>query len=136
MADKRIHGATKKHVRRQFEQLERPALRPLPKERFAYYEEGQRRVSRDGHIEIQRSFYSVPPEYLGTQVWARWNDQTVRSLNHRSSRWLCIAASSPEDSARWASTWPARRSIASSTEPHIYWEKYGFLAYACGPSAS
>jgi hypothetical protein len=83
VADTRIHGTTKQHVREQYEQIERAALRPLPQERFPYYEEGQRRVSRDGHIEIKRSFYSAPPEYLGSQVWVRWNDQTVRILNHR-----------------------------------------------------
>ncbi len=42
-----------------------------------------RRVSRDGHIEIKRSFYSAPPEYLGCEVWVRWNSQIVRILNHR-----------------------------------------------------
>jgi len=83
VADTRIHGTTRRHVGQHFEQVERPALRPLPSERFPYYEEGQRRVSRDGHIEIKRSFYSAPPEYLGTQVWVRWNEQTVRILNHR-----------------------------------------------------
>jgi hypothetical protein len=83
VADTRIHGTTRKHVGQQFEKVERAALRPLPSERFPCYEEGQRRVSRDGHIEVKRSYYSAPPEYLGCQVWARWNDQTVRILNHR-----------------------------------------------------
>jgi hypothetical protein len=55
----------------------------LPRERFPFYEEGQRHVSRDGHIEVKRSFYSVPPEYLGCDVWVRWNEQVVRILNHR-----------------------------------------------------
>ena len=83
IADTRIHGTTKQHVGRLFESVERAALRPLPRERFPLYEEGQRHVSRDGHIEVQRSFYSVPPEYLGCDVWVRWNDQVVRILNHR-----------------------------------------------------
>lgn len=83
VADTRIHGTTKKHVGRVFETVERPALRPLPRERFSFFEEGKRRVSRDGHIEVQRSFYSAPPEYLGCQVWVRWNDSLVRILNHR-----------------------------------------------------
>ncbi len=47
----------------------RSALRPLPDERFPYYEEAQRRVSRDGHIAVGKAFYSVPPEYLGQSVW-------------------------------------------------------------------
>jgi len=83
IADTRIHGTTKRHVGQSFEGTERAALRPLPKERFPIYEEGQRHVSRDGHIEVKRSYYSVPPEYLGCDVWARWNDQMVRILNHR-----------------------------------------------------
>src|SRR6185503_7709239 len=61
----------------------RAALGPLPKERFPFYEEGQRRVSRDGHLEVKRSYYSAPPEYLGCEVWVRWNSQVVRILNHR-----------------------------------------------------
>jgi transposase len=83
VADTRIHGTTKKHVGQLYESVERAALGPLPKERFPFYEEGKRRVSRDGHIEVQRSFYSTPPEYLGCEVWVRWNEQVVRILNHR-----------------------------------------------------
>jgi len=83
VADTRIHGTTKKHVGQLFESMERAALGALPKERFPFYEEGQRRVSRDGHIEVMRSYYSVPPEYLGRRMWVRWNEQIVRILNHR-----------------------------------------------------
>jgi len=83
VADTRIHGTTKRHVGQLFETVERTALRPLPRERFPVYEEGQRHVSRDGHIEVKRSFYSVPPEYLGCTVWVRWTEQMVRVLNHR-----------------------------------------------------
>jgi len=83
VADTRIHGTTKRHVGEMFETIERTALRPLPASLFPVYEERRRRVSRDGHIEVARAFYSVPPEYLGRDVWVRWNDQTVRVLNHR-----------------------------------------------------
>ena len=48
-ADRRIHGTTKKHVGQLFQTVERAALGTLPKERFPFYEEGKRRVSRDGH---------------------------------------------------------------------------------------
>lgn len=80
-ADTRIHGTTKQHVGKQFETVERAALGPLPKERFAFFEEGQRTVTRDGHIELKRAYYSTPPEYVGCRVWVRWNEQTVRVLN-------------------------------------------------------
>lgn len=82
IADTRIHGTTKKQVRGAFER-ERPHLLPLPIERFPFYHEGQRRVSRDGHISVDKAFYSVSPEYLGVDVWVRWNSKVVRILNHR-----------------------------------------------------
>lgn len=82
-ADTRIHGTTKKHVRQLFEALERPALGPLPAERFPFYHERRRKVYRDGHVAVENAYYSVPPEYLGRVVWVRWNSQTVRILNQR-----------------------------------------------------
>lgn len=78
VADTRIHGTTRKQVRQVFETIERPALMPLPQELFPLYEEGKRKVHRDGHIEIEKSYYSVPPEYLGHELWARWDDRIVR----------------------------------------------------------
>lgn len=83
VADTRIHGTTKRHVGTLFETVERAALGPLPQELFPLFEEGKRTVSRDGHIEVKRSFYSAPTEYVGREVWARWNSQVVRILNHR-----------------------------------------------------
>lgn len=83
VADTRIHGTTKKHVGALFEAVERPALTPLPPDLFPLFEEGQRIVSRDGHVEVKRSYYSAPPEYLGCTIWVRWNSQLVRLLNHR-----------------------------------------------------
>jgi len=42
VADQRIHGTTKKQVLQQFEQVEKPALRPLPEQPFANFKEAQR----------------------------------------------------------------------------------------------
>ncbi len=83
VADTRVHGTTKAHVGERFNQIERPALGPLPAERFPYYEEGRRTVSVDGHVEVARAYYSTPPEYVGRTVWVRWNNQTLRILNDR-----------------------------------------------------
>ena len=83
VADTRIHGTTKKHVGVAFETTEKAHLNPLPKDRFPFYEEQPRKVSRDGHVSVARAYYSVPAEYLGHEVWVRWNSQTVRILNHR-----------------------------------------------------
>ena len=81
MADTRIHGTTKKQVRRVFEEVERQALQPLHLEPFPFYEEGRRKVHRDGHVEVAKSYYSVPPEFLGREVWVRWDSRLIRVFN-------------------------------------------------------
>jgi hypothetical protein len=58
-------------------------LLPLPAERFANFREAQRVVHRDGHVEVDKAYYSVPPEYLGRKVWTRWDQRLVRVFNHR-----------------------------------------------------
>jgi transposase len=83
VADTRIHGTTRQHVGQVFLEVERPALRPLPRERFPCFQEAPRKVSRDGHVEVAKAYYSVPPEYLGHTVWARWDARLVWLFNQR-----------------------------------------------------
>jgi len=78
VADRRIHGTTRQQVGKHFEEVERAALQPLPPERFPFFYEGQRTVNRDGHIEVDHAYYSLPPEYLGRRVWVRWDSRLVR----------------------------------------------------------
>jgi len=81
VADTRIHGTTRRQVGRMFQEVEKPALLPLPAGRFPFFHEAQRRVHRDGHVAVERAFYSVPPEYLGRSVWVRWDGRMVRVFN-------------------------------------------------------
>jgi transposase len=83
VADNRIHGTTQKQVRKCFEGLERSALLPLPAGRFPCFEEGKRTVNRDGHVEVAKAYYSVPPEHLGRTVWVRWESRLVRIFDDR-----------------------------------------------------
>jgi transposase len=83
VADKRIHGTTKQQVGKRFEEVERATLLPRPLERFAFFHEAKRKVSRDGHVEVAKAYYSTPPEYLGREVWVRWDARLVRIFNHR-----------------------------------------------------
>jgi transposase len=83
VADTRIHGTTRRHVGQVFRDVERPTLRPLPRERFPCFREGPRKVNRDGHVEVGKAYYSAPPEYLGRRVWARWDARLVRIFNQR-----------------------------------------------------
>jgi transposase len=83
VADLRIHGTIKKQVKKQFEEIERPTLQPLVADRFPYFLEGRRRVHRDAHVEVKGSYYSAPPEYLGHEVWVRYDARLVRIFDHR-----------------------------------------------------
>lgn len=83
VADTRIHGTTKRQISKVFEEIERPALSPLPLERFPFFHEAQRVVSRDAHVEVAKAFYSVPAQYLGRRVWVRWDGRMVRVFDQR-----------------------------------------------------
>jgi transposase len=83
VADTRIHGTTRRQVGNHFTDVERGALVPLPLEPFPSYHEGRRIVHRDGHVEVERAYYAVPPEYLARQVWVRWDGRLVRIFNER-----------------------------------------------------
>jgi len=81
VADTRIHGTTRKQVGKVFQEIEAPALLPLPAGRFPSFREAQRSVHRDGHVEVAKAYYSVPPEYVGRRVWVRWDGHLVRVFN-------------------------------------------------------
>jgi transposase len=83
VADTRIHGTTRKQVGRLFNEVERSKLLPLSAGLFPVFEEAPRTVHRDGYIELRRAYYSVPPEYVGRQVWARWESRLIRVFNQR-----------------------------------------------------
>jgi len=82
VADLRIHGTTKKQVKVLFQE-ERPALLPLPQAAFPFFHEAKRTVHRDAHVEVDKAYYSVPPEYLRHTVWVRWDAKMVRVFNER-----------------------------------------------------
>lgn len=83
VADTRIHGTTRQQVAHVFNTSEKPKLRPLPPMVFPVFCEAARTVHLDGHVEVARTYYSVPPEYVGRKVWARWELRLVRIFNTR-----------------------------------------------------
>jgi Mu transposase, C-terminal domain/Integrase core domain len=82
IADKRIHGTTRKQVAACFEE-ERLHLQPLPGSLFPCSQEARRSVHRDSYVEVKKAFYETPPEYVGRQVWVRWDSRCVRIFNER-----------------------------------------------------
>jgi transposase len=83
VADTRLHGTTRKQVSTLFTEVERPALLPLPAAPFPAFNEVRRSVHGDGHVEVARAYYSVPPEYLAREVWVRCDARIVRIFNLR-----------------------------------------------------
>jgi hypothetical protein len=82
IADKRIHGTTRKQVAARFEE-ERSHLQPLPALLFPCFQEARRSVHRDSYVEVEKAFYEAPPELIGHEVWVRWDSRCVRIFNER-----------------------------------------------------
>lgn len=82
VADVRIHGTTRQQVAALFAE-EKNSLLPLPPDLFACFAEAQRAVHRDSYVEVDKSYYAVPPEYIGRTVWVRWDNRCVRIFNQR-----------------------------------------------------
>ena len=72
-------GATRRAL---FEQVDKPALSPLPPQPYEYGEWKRCRVSLDYHVEIGRHFYSVPFRLLRQEVEAQITARTVQ-IFHR-----------------------------------------------------
>jgi hypothetical protein len=108
VADTRVHGTIRQQVGKLFAQAERPALLPLPAERFPFFHEGQRTVHRDGHVEVAKAYYSMPPEYLGRRVWVRWDARLVRVFNER---WEQVAVHVRQEPGRFSTQ---KQHIASA----------------------
>ena len=81
-----------------FEQAERRELLPLPSERFPFFHEARHTVHRDGHLEVDKAFYSAPPEYVGHRLWVRWDSRLVRIFNYQ---WEQIAVHAKAEPGRF-----------------------------------
>lgn len=60
-----------------FEQLDEPALRPLPKQAFEYAEFSKARVNIDYHIHCKGHYYSVPHQLVKKEVEVQATEHTV-----------------------------------------------------------
>ncbi|HSC05714.1 MAG TPA: IS21 family transposase [Steroidobacteraceae bacterium] len=75
-----------------FEAIDRPALMPLPAQRFQNFEWAKARVHVDYHVAFDHRFYSVPHSLVGERVEVRATELTVeifhgdqRVFSHRRS---------------------------------------------------
>ena len=78
----RDYGQTR---RERFEQIDQPALQPLPAERFEYAEWKWAKANIDYHIELEKHFYSLPHPLVGERVEVRFTARTVE-IFHKGQR--------------------------------------------------
>jgi transposase len=122
---RKMPGCRREH----FEQLDRPALQPLPAERYVYAEWKKARVHIDYHVAIDGHYYSVPHALIKREVEVRITRNTIecfhrgnRVASHQRSnlkgRHTTVAAHMPE-SHRQAGEWSPERLIkwAAGTGP-------------------
>jgi transposase len=115
-----------------FEELDRPALKPLPAEPYVFAAWKECRVGLDYHVEIEKHYYSAPHSLLREKVWARITARTVE-LFHRGKR---VAAHVRASANRKHTT--VREHMPSSHRRYADWtpERLRRQAGEIGPNAS
>jgi transposase len=78
----RVYGASRREL---FDRIDRPALKPLPADPFAFSEWKTARLNIDYHAEIDHHYYSAPHALVHEQLDARLTAVTVE-LFHRGER--------------------------------------------------
>jgi len=102
-----------------FEQLERPALRPLPQARYQFALWSSAKVAIDYHAQVDHHYYSVPHQHVGERVDVRLSATTVeiflrgrRVASHLRSRvrggYTTAAEHMPESHRRHLEWTPGR----------------------------
>jgi transposase len=71
----RVNGRKMRHIgksrRELFEQFDKPALKPLPAKPYEFGLWKRVRVNVDYHVVYDNSFYSVPHQLIGKELWLR-----------------------------------------------------------------
>ena len=115
-----------------FAELDRPALAPLPAERFQLHHWAQARVNIDYHVQFDRHFYSVPYTLTGERVEIRSTATTIE-IFHRGQR----VASHPRSRQAYQATTVAEHR-PKSHQQHLAWPPSRLLRWAesVGPSTA
>ena len=115
-----------------FAELDRPALQPLPVERYEFHQWATARVNIDYHVEFERHYYSVPYTLTGQLVEIRATITTVE-IFHRGER---IASHARSRQLYQATTNPEHRP--KSHQQHLAWPPSRLLHWAqsVGPATA
>jgi transposase len=111
-----------------FEAIDRPALKPLPREPYEYAEWRKARPGIDYHIAVDKRFYSVPHNLIGQTLDVRLTATTVEVL-HKGQR---VASHARHGHGRYATE---TSHMPKAHRAHRDWSPARFLdwARAIGP---
>lgn len=113
-----------------FLRFDRPALLPLPPERFAYADWKRARVNIDYHVELEGHYYSVPHALVHEEVELRFTSRTVEIL-HRGQRVASYARSYQRGTH---TTTPAH--MPKAHRQHLEWSPSRFIRWGEGIGAA
>lgn len=118
--------------REMFENIDKPALKPLPAAKYEYAEWKKARVNIDYHIEFERHYYSVPYQLRKEQVDIRFTDMTVEIL-FKNKR----VASYPRSYKQGAFT-TRREHMPKSHQKYLEWTPSRIIKWAAsnGPKTA
>lgn len=71
-----------------FEQVDKPALKPLPTQPFVFAQWKTAKVNLDYHIEVERHYYSVPYWFVQREVRLKVSEQLIEVF-HDGKRITC-----------------------------------------------
>lgn len=122
-------GASRRDL---FNELDRPALKPLPQEPYAYAEWCERKLGLDYHVELDKHYYSAPHQLLKQRLWVRLTARTVE-IFHQGQR---VAAHVRTSSNRGHTT--VRAHMPSSHRRYADWTPERLLRSAAevGPNTA
>jgi transposase len=102
-----------------FVELEQPQLKALPADRFSLCAWKTAKVHIDYHVEVEKSYYSVPYRLIGRQVQIKYNEQTVHVYHdvacvashlreHRKGRYVTDSHHMPHEHRHYLEWTPQR----------------------------
>ena len=102
-----------------FEDLDRPALKPLPVCPYQYAEWKKVRVHIDYHIEVERHYYSVPHQLITKQIDVRITPAAIECFyknkrvashirSYRQGHHTTVKEHMPKSHQKWAEWTPQR----------------------------
>lgn len=102
-----------------FETLDKPALKPLPANRYEYAQWKKATVNIDYHIEVDGHFYSTPYQLVKKQVEVRLTSKTVEIIckgkriathlrSYEKGKFTTIAAHRPKAHQKYLQWTPSR----------------------------